>query len=297
MAILFFCLIALLTPFHRQVLPFHVNTSKPIEKSIKVMSYNVQLFRLYNWTKNKELRDEILDFIGEEKPDILCMQEYFEADVDYFQTRELLLERLPKGELNLAVGVTNHLGHAFGVATYSSLPILSTKPIVFEQHAARTNMAQYTDILWERDTIRVFNIHLASNHLKTDEVDQIIEAGNESWKITRRWIRKLRNGYRNRVEQVKILREEIERSPYPVIVCGDVNDVPVSYTYHTLSKGLKDAFLESGEWIGATYNGRLPLLRIDYILYSPTIKSAKFSIIEQAFTDHFPITCEMSLDE
>lgn len=295
MSLLFLCLIGLLTPFHRKVISIRFSSSPQINNSIKIMSYNVQLFKLYNWTHNKELRDEIMDYIGQEKPDILCMQEYFEADGDYFETTEPLRMRLSGGDIHFAKGVTNHKGHEFGISTYTTLPIVGKGSLHFEHQLTKTNLAQYTDLLWEGDTIRVFNVHLASNHLKTDEMDQIIEAGNESWMITRKWLRKLRNGYRNREVQVKILRNEIDKSPHPVIVCGDVNDVPVSYTYRILSAGLIDAFLETGSWIGATYNGRFPFLRIDYIFHSPSLKSTNFKVAKQNFTDHFPIHCEMGV--
>ena len=38
--------------------------------------------------------------------------------------------------------------------------------------------------------------------------------------------------------------EEIDQSPYPVIVCGDLNDVPNSYAYNHIGRGLRNAFVE-----------------------------------------------------
>jgi endonuclease/exonuclease/phosphatase family metal-dependent hydrolase len=71
-----------------------------------------------------------------------------------------------------------------------------------------------------------------------------------------------------RARQAEILREHIAASPHPVIVCGDFNDTPLSYSYRLMSKGLKDSFMEKGWGLGTTYAGALPALRIDYILCS-----------------------------
>ena len=38
--------------------------------------------------------------------------------------------------------------------------------------------------------------------------------------------------------------------PYPIIICGDFNDTPVSYAYQQLGDNMIDAFLESGNGIG-----------------------------------------------
>jgi endonuclease/exonuclease/phosphatase family metal-dependent hydrolase len=89
----------------------------------------------------------------------------------------------------------------------------------------------------------------------------------------------------------------IEQSPYPVIICGDFNDTPSSYTYHQLSEGLIDAFKESGNGIGHTYGGALPSFRIDYILHDERFKSTRFNTIRSKFSDHYPITTSLKLQE
>ena len=53
----------------------------------------------------------------------------------------------------------------------------------------------------------------------------------------------MRQAYIQRADQVDIIKEDIRLSPYPVIVCGDFNDTPVSYTYKTLSKELRMSLL------------------------------------------------------
>ena len=49
----------------------------PIIPKIKIMSFNVRLFDLYNWSKNEKVKSNILSFIKKESPDIICFQEYY----------------------------------------------------------------------------------------------------------------------------------------------------------------------------------------------------------------------------
>jgi endonuclease/exonuclease/phosphatase (EEP) superfamily protein YafD len=78
-------------------------------------------------------------------------------------------------------------------------------------------------------------------------------------------------------------------SPYPIILCGDFNDTPTSFTYKQLSEGLNDSFANAGLGIGQTYNGKFPALRIDYILYSPELEIVNFKTSEVSLSDHYPI--------
>jgi endonuclease/exonuclease/phosphatase family metal-dependent hydrolase len=85
----------------------------------------------------------------------------------------------------------------------------------------------------------------------------------------------------------------ILKSPYPVIVCGDFNDSPVSYTYQKISANLKDAFLESGTGLGSTYSGRFPSYRIDYILHNPQLSCYQYANPKMGLSDHQPVICKM----
>lgn len=284
--------------YHLRVFsPISAEQQPPKDRQFKLMSYNVQLFKLYNWTHNKDIRNRMLDYIVSERCDVLCFQEYFYADKEYFNTTDTLLQIQPARHVHFEAGVVRNGNHYFGLATFSRFPIVGKGVIRFRQEKDRTNLAMYSDLLIGGDTLRVYNVHLASNHLNTREVDDMLGATEKTWKITRTWLRKLRNGYRLRARQVLQVSESIRKSPHPVVVCGDFNDVPVSYTYRVMSRGLKDAFVGSGKGLGATYNGRLPNLRIDYILHSPSLNAYNFTVVHKDFTDHFPVTCKIGWEE
>jgi endonuclease/exonuclease/phosphatase family metal-dependent hydrolase len=108
-------------------------------------------------------------------------------------------------------------------------------------------------------------------------------------------LRRLKREFVNRANLVEILHDSIQASPYPVILCGDFNDTPSSYTYSILSDDLKDAFRNSGNGAGKTYSGPFPSFRIDYMFHDPKITSTAYRTIKEKLSDHYPITCMMKV--
>src|SRR5204862_7418375 len=104
-------------------------------------------------------------------------------------------------------------------------------------------------------------------------------------------ILRLKRAFIKRSQQVRVLHRHILESPYPVILCGDFNDTPSSYTYATLCKGMEDSFRESGSGFGKTYIGAFPSFRIDYILHDGKLHSTGYLTHGEKLSDHFPISC------
>jgi len=286
-----FIVVALGFTFHSKMIA--VNIKRSGERPIRVMSYNVQLFKFYDWKKNEMQRDKILMFIDDNRADILCFQEYFQTKDNEFTTTEKLKNILPEHKVHFEAGVVKNSTQQYGVATFTKYPIINKGLITIDSTRDRTNLVIYTDMLIEHDTVRVYNVHLASNHLNTNEVDSM--ASEKSIFFVKKWMKKLKNGYNRRFNQVHILMSHLKKCRYPCIIAGDFNDVPLSYTYRMLTSDYKDAFIESGSGIGTTYNGNLPMLRIDYIFYSPHFGSTKFMIPEMKITDHYPIQSDLFL--
>jgi len=99
----------------------------------------------------------------------------------------------------------------------------------------------------------------------------------------------LKKGFVKRALQAQVVKGQITRSPFPVIVVGDFNDTPVSYSYRKIRKGLFDSFVNSGYGAGFTYKGNYPPNRIDYILYDKTLINSYFEIKKVKYSDHYPI--------
>ena len=277
--------------YHSKMIAINASASK--KESIKIMSYNVQLFKFYDWKKNEIQRDKILYFIDDNYADIYCFQEYFQTSDEEFSTTEKLKQIIPEHFMHFEPGVIKNENQQYGVATFSRYPILSKGMITIDSTKDKTNLVIFTDVLIKKDTVRIYNVHLASNHLNTNEVDSIVGTNKKSLSFIKKWMKKLKNGYKRRYNQVNMLVEHLENCKYPCIISGDFNDVPVSYTYRKINQKFKDSFIESGSGIGATYNGNLPMLRIDYIFHSPQFGSNKFKVHSMSTTDHYPISAEL----
>ncbi len=259
---------------------------------IHLLSYNIRLFNFYEWEKGTSLGDSILGFIKAENPEIACFQEFITRE-SYEKISEDYIDSL------LALWPFKHVSYTsssksygnYGLATYSKLPIAGTGKVRFE---GSFNSCIYTDVVAGQDTIRVFNVHLQSVRLRKDNyiVMDSLQGGisqkhiDEMKDISGR----LKQAYIIRARQVEKLDGYIRKSPYPVILCGDFNDTPVSYTYHTLKGDLRDAFIHSGRGIGNTYRGNFPSFRIDYIFHSKDLKCIGFKKTKEEYSDHFSIT-------
>ena len=179
--------------------------------------------------------------------------------------------------------------------------IYSKYPIVKQQELRLSDKcyALIADIEYQNDTFRLFNIHLESNHFARHEYDifNSPESGltEETSDQVLSLIGKLARYSRLRNLQVNRISELIKKSPHPVLVCGDFNDTPLSYSYHKLAKNMKDAFVEQGKGYGNTYNGKLPAMRIDYILSDTLFQIHQFNIGKIDMSDHYPVIGRLSL--
>jgi len=262
---------------------------------LKIMSFNTKLFDLYNWSHNLETRSKIFDLLKSESSDIVCMQEFYNSDKGHFRNLDTLVKFQKAKYSHVEYQVTLRGTDHWGMATFSSYPIVNRGHIDFSTFG--NNSCMYTDILVDTDTIRVYNVHLQSMHFSHDDY-KFMEALMDIKDVTemegsRSIFRRLKWAFRRRAGQVDIIRDHINNCRYPIIICGDFNDTPASYTYHVLSEGLNDAFLETGNGFGRTYYGKFPSFRIDYILHSKEIKAWDFRTIITDLSDHYPITCTL----
>ena len=265
-------------------------------EGVKLLSWNVRLFDLYNWTSDRSTRDSIFSVLRREDADILCLQEFFHSPEEkrFFRSKSELMQDMRYRYVHDSYSHVGRFGSHFGIATFSTYPIVDRGVIVFEEHPH--NQCIWSDIAIGKDTIRVYNAHLASYHFGDDEHQFLkdLEEGTDTENIKRgglRILKLLRKGLRSRADEVEQIAAHMAESRYHVVYCGDMNDVPMSYSYATLRKGRRDAFRESGRGTGNTYIGRLPSLRIDHILHDPELESWGHRTLPEEYSDHHAITC------
>lgn len=265
---------------------------------VKVLSYNVRIFDFWNVGNRIQNRNDIFSFLNNESADILCFQEFYHQDgVADFVTKDSMVNLLETPYYHERY--THELldKRYFGVATFSKYPIINKGEISFNNDA--NNFCIYSDIVVNSDTLRVFNAHLGSIRFQNDDYDFFGDPNGPDYPSQtdagQRIIGRLKSAFEKRAVQAEKVAAEIDSSPYPVILCGDFNDTPVSYCYRQFYSRLDDAFVESGNGIGQTYIGNVPSNRIDYIFHDEALKSANFKTHQINLSDHKPISCEIEL--
>jgi endonuclease/exonuclease/phosphatase family metal-dependent hydrolase len=268
------------------------------ETSIRLVTYNVRLFNYYQWHKDTATWRKIVDYIHAENPDIVCFQEFITLPGTGHDLKDLIRKLTPLRYYHVfytdrVPGKIN-----FGMATFSKYPIIHKEKIVFRNSL---NGSICSDIAVGHDTIRVYNCHLQSLRLRkeyNDLLDSLIFHYSEKQLEALKDVSvHLRQAFVQRAGQVNILSRNIRISPFPVIVCGDFNDTPVSYTYHKMRDGLQDAFMEAGSGLGNTFQGNLPFVRIDYVFYSPVFHARFYQTKKIDWSDHFPLTVGFIMQE
>lgn len=154
-------------------------------------------------------------------------------------------------------------------------------------------------LLNQSKKITIFTIHLQSTRINTTgtEVANMEKTGNkvDNMEVAKRITTRMGIGYKMRAEQINILSDSIRNNLYPVILCGDFNDTPLSYVYNTATSLLTDGFRESGQGYIYTYKYYKKIVRIDYILHSKDFKSVKYFSPDKNWSDHNPVISELEI--
>lgn len=252
------------------------------EKDFVVMSYNVRLLNLFKWIDKVFVPQDILEFINEKNPDILCIQEYsYSAKID--------LKVYPHKYIFMAGDKIKS-----GQAIFSKFPIIDQGNIVFPNS---DNNVVYADIKKGKDIIRIYNMHLQSIKITPDvnEISENIDAIDKG--KSQMMLIRISKAFKKQQEQAEIIKEHKKECPYPIIICGDMNNSAFSYVYRNIRGNLKDCFEEEGEGFGQTYNFRYYPARIDYIFADKTMTVKKFETFSDfENSDHYPVMAKLSLE-
>ncbi len=270
----------------------YIKLAKPTgdkSNTFKVLSYNVRLFNYFENNHGITSEKKIIQFLKSQKPDIICLQEFFLLGNQKVE-EALMIEDLGGDYYSHMKVIGSGKNRFYGIITLSKFPIVGKGEI---SHAGSSSLSIYTDVLIQKDTFRIFNNHLQSFRLKSLERSFIEEITASNDKETMHEVKSLsvslKKGFVKRAIQAQAVKDNINKSPYPVIVVGDFNDTPVSYAYRRIRKGLNDSFVNSGYGAGFTYRGNYPANRIDYILYNSPLINSYFEIIKVKYSDHYPI--------
>jgi len=280
-------------PFLYSTVQYSVN-KVPDKNSFTVLSYNVRVFNAYDYLGGeKSLKTaQMINWLAQHPADIKCLQEfYYLPGSKVFNTLQRIAEAGKYQWVTVPSQQKDRQKPTFGAAIFSKLPIVKhgILPLGKQPH----HKGLYADVLKNNDTIRIINVHLQS--MSIDEENLFGSEGHtKQAQQERLWelFYRLKKGFIQRAKQVAILDEFIRQSPHPIILCGDLNDVPYSFTYTTLKQNLHNAFEAKGSGFGFTFRGKqLFFLRIDHQFFSPKrLSIQRFKTLQEiAFSDHYPI--------
>lgn len=262
---------------------------------LKVLSYNVHVFNSFDHLKSdKEYGSSkrIIKFLSTCGADIVCLQEYYQDERSrVFDIGSRLKNTYP--HKYVSESYSNKYGQRFGLAIYSKYKLRDKGTITFSKNTK--NHAIYADVVWEGRAVRIYNIHLQSMAIDERHITEA-EWSRESGKNILKVLSKYKRGMNDRALQSEILLRHLEESGKSALVCGDINDLPLSYTYRNLRKSLKNAHEERGMGLGETYNGKLRGLRIDHIFSTKDIDIVGYKVKEDIrYSDHLPIEAKVKM--
>ena len=210
-----------------------VETDKP-NQPLRLMSFNVRLFDLYNWSKNRETREKIFRLVKKTSPDIICFQEFYTSAEKNFNNTDSILKKQKVKYAHVETTTILRNSDKWGIATFSYYPIVNKGKIDFNE--ATNNLCIYSDIKVKEDTLRIYNVHMQSIRFAQEDyifIKNISEnKDQEEIQGSKKILKRLKIAFIKRAQQVKLVAEHIKHSPYPVIICGDFNDPPSSFTYN-----------------------------------------------------------------
>lgn len=273
-------------------LPVNMRRDLP-EKCIKVMTWNVQAYS--GEPRYDDAFDMIFDYIRDSDADIVCLQE----DAGISSERRMRLDSL-YAYTDTCI-VSNPKG-TNGMGIYSRYPILRREKIDYPSDA-NLSMAYY--LKRQGDTLLVIVNHFETTHLSRSDRKKYKEMmkgnlGKDTMREeSKRLLHTLAESNKLRAPQARAVHEYVEsHRQYPIIVCGDFNDNPISYTRRMVAKNLTDCYVESGRGVGLSYNQKGFFVRIDNILCSDNFEPYNCYVDDKIdASDHYPMICWLKFDK
>lgn len=269
------------------------------DSSLTLMSYNVRQMDLYHWNADKDTRNKLIEFFRKKNPSVLCLQEFYSNnDSSSVNNNSKAIREACHYEYFSECNMHVSKRGKWSSVIFSHLPIVDEQN--FEIDVQGNNLLQKADIVFNKDTFSVFNVHLKSNQFNKKEADLVNKdvmpsLSDSNFKQSKFIVQKLQDNAVNRGLEADIIASVISQNDYPAILCGDLNDIPCSYVYFTVRDHLKDVFLEKGLGLGKTYRNMIPVLRIDYIFHDQNISLLGYEKMDVPYSDHEPLMANFSI--
>jgi endonuclease/exonuclease/phosphatase family metal-dependent hydrolase len=283
------------------VFGFHSPSAFRVQKdssALRVLDWNVRAFtsNAIEEENPNGVRRRMLNYIKEVDPDVLLMQEFVElVNKGFYSNIKALRDTLGYSYYFISGDQTEVKGERkYGSAIFSKTPLLQQQRHAYTGDAEPESLIT-ADILFGGRRVRLATTHLVSLNLGGPPNDTEYFGRKDSHFILHSsQLQRLKRYDSIHGQQADFIQQILKGSKYPVIISGDFNSVPSSYTYHTIKADRQDAFLQKGFGFGNTYVGLSPTLRIDYILLSRQFKVKQFTSPKLVLSDHYPLVTDIA---
>lgn len=266
-------------------------------RSLRILSWNVAKWDAPNkFTKGgKSYREDMMLMIRNYNADVLCLQEFFESPRSVHHKSNIRELKAMGFTYSYFVPRLNLWDSLYtGSIIVSKFPIKDS--VKFMNASNHSEGMSYVDVEIQRHTFRVIVAKLESVGFSKEDytsLEQLKKGHFSAFNGVKTIIRKFKYSYPTRFNQAEMAEEVVNNSPYPVIFCAHLDDVPNSASYFTAKGKLKDAFLEKGSGFGKTWSLLSPTLRISYIFIDPLMKVIQFTTIPAPYSDHYAIVADI----
>ena len=179
-------------------------------------------------------------------------------------------------------------------------PILSKYPVrlLSDTTYTKTAFTSVYEVDIEGRKVTIINNHLQSIGFTKDDKDLYVELTTKPDSIegkiggAKQLTHKLLDAFQQRALQVEAVDSLARSIGGNIILCGDINDTPTSYSYHVLTRNRRDAYHDLGSGAGFTYMANRMWVRIDYLLYEGDMDARYINVIKKRSSDHYPVYAE-----
>lgn len=283
-------------PHLRSTIQFSPKQEIESNSLLKVVNFNVRVFNVYDHLKgdDPDMPTDMIEWLTGQDAAVLCLQEYYNDNSSEVYNVSQRIKAQGYKYSNINTNKENRIGAQFGQAIFSKLPIVSEGVVSYNNEVK--NKAIFVDVLYKQDTIRIYNTHFYSMKLR---VQDFVEEEKELKRLVKlkEALKRIKRGFIEHSKEADILKAHIGESPYPVILAGDFNDIPYSYTYLSFRSFLQNSFEEAGNGFGFTYNESPSFIRIDNQFSSMDFEVVTHDVHEEVkYSDHYPISVNYQIN-
>ena len=270
--------------------------------SLRVISWNVRSFD--NNARHAEhpdsIRRRMINFLKQENADVLLLQEFVEYHHEtIYSNIQMLRDSLGYRYVFTSRDVKLYMSYGpveYGCAIFSKYPLTDTVKFNYTG-LALPESAISGSIVFHNKKLRLITTHLVSMNLNkgpSERTDEAYKKFDSAFIYGSSKFTKLKVYDKLHAHQAMELKKFTGRFNEPILISGDFNSVPSSYTYNVIKANLNDAFLSNGFGLGRTYASLSPTLRIDYILIDKSLKVRQFFCPPLLLSDHFPVVADVN---